>query len=294
MDLTNGPRWNTDAFDAPSTNQVVMDMLCSQENLRSVCIDMSRDLTFPFPQLHALSNLSEFSVTFPRIHIEAGPLFIGVAEVLRNSPGLISLQVIFQADYRHKDVQDRHKIYTQMASLDQVKKLSLQAIAPQDLVNFFTPVHMGCLTSLEIRPEYGTEGLGRVWNSLKEKGIHLKNICFNILDMETAFVQYISSYSGVEELWLSNKEKYWINLSLNHTDLATGFLDAIVENHSDTLQVLEIYRYYSTAWGNVHERVSKLARLRALRRLGIELPRAEMAFIAASNSHDYVSFLKKL
>lgn len=283
-------RWNTHAFDIPNANQVVMDMLCLQGNLQRVYIDMSCDLTFPYPQLHRLSKLSEFSVTFPRIHMEAGPIFIGVAEALRNSPGLTNLQVIFQADYPHNDVQDRGKIYTHMASLNNVKKLSLYATAPREFIDFFTLIDMRYLTSLEIRPEYGTEGFGEVWNSLKEKGIHLKNICFNILHMETAFVRYISSYSGIEMLWLSNEERHWINISLNHTDLAAAFFDSIVENHADTLQVLDIRRNYLEAWGNVRGRVNKLAQLRILRRLEIELPEVERAYIAASSSNDYVSF----
>ncbi len=270
-----------------------MDMLCSQESLRSVCIDMSRDLAFPYPQFHRLSKLSELSITFPRVHIQAGPIFSSVAEALRNLSGLVNLQVKFQADYRHEDIEDRNKIYEQMASLHGVKKLSLQAVTLQDLRRFSSLADMVHLTSLEIRPEYGMDGLGQVWTGLRANGVHLTNICFNILDMETSFIQYISSYSGVEELWLSNTEKYWVNRSLNHTDLATGFFDAIVENHAGTLRVLEIYRYSDSAtWGNVRERVDRLAQLQALRRLKIELRKAEMALITTSNSDDHVSFHK--
>lgn len=285
----DGDRWRTHAFDVGDTNRAVVDLLRSQDNLRNVSIDMSCDVSFPYPQLGHLSNLSQLSITFPRIHMQAGPLFSGTAQALRNSPDLIDLQIKLQPHYHRPDLVYLDEIYRQMASLRNVRNLSLGIPTALSLSKFSSLDNLSNLISLDIRPEYSLQGLNEMWRALDKCRIHLKSISLNILDLEDGFLDYLSTYSGVEELLLSNTEEYWAEPTPNDTALATRFFETIVEKHATSLKVLEMCSYSSSAtWGDVSERPKRLAKLRALERLKIELGNDEIATITTASSDDYV------
>ncbi|KAF9449380.1 hypothetical protein P691DRAFT_703285 [Macrolepiota fuliginosa MF-IS2] len=168
-----------------------------------------------------------------------------------------------------------------MASLRKIKKLSLGIRTTLDLTKFSVFDNMMQLTSLDIRPELLISDL---WRTLKHLRIHLQTISFNVLSIGNVFLDYLSSYRGVKELLLSNTERYWA--ARDHTDIATHFFDVIVKNHAATLEVLEICRHSDTIWGNVQDRLGRLAKPRALKKLKIELSIDEIAAIQDSGTDD--------
>lgn len=265
-----------------------MDMLSSQKKLRNLRIDMSHGLTHPHPELGQLCKLLDLSIALPRTDAHNISLISELARALQNSPDLTALQLKFQVRNEHKDIDEYVDVYKQIASLNKVRKLSLHGAISLCLESFATFGNMSHLTSLEVQMcQYRTKGFDKVWKALTERRIHLRSICFNMLFMELAFVQYLTSYSGVEELWLSNEEKYSIP---DDADIATAFFDAIGRHHADTLRVLEICRYSDESpWRDVPELLNKLAQLQSLRRLRIELPIHDIRTIA--KSLEYVSFI---
>lgn len=282
-------RWKTHAFDVGDANKSIMDLVCSQENLCKVSIDMDHDLSLPYPDLGRLSKLSELSIIFPRIHVRAGPLFSGTAQALVKCPDLTRLRIQIQPNYIHPDLTEFDQIYKSMASLHKLETLSLSIPTLHSLNEFSVLGNMSQMTSLELRTTDLTQGWNEVWEALRNHHIHLKSICFNMLDMDQSFVDYLSSYSGVEELLLSNSEHFWVDNTVDRTPLATSFFDVIVAKHATTLRVLEIsLNSFSITWGNVSERHSRLAKLRVLKRLKVDLADDEIRAIKASTSDNAV------
>ncbi|KAF7770743.1 hypothetical protein Agabi119p4_6717 [Agaricus bisporus var. burnettii] len=231
--------WRTTGIDMNCMYAPIMDLLCSQENLYKIHIDMASDLRVPYPDFSRLSKLTEFSVVFPRRHIPSGPLFRGVAQALTNSPGLTSLRLEIQPNPTHPDLIEFDHVYESIRSLCNLEALSLIIPTITSLNEFAVFDNMARLTTLELHPTNHTNGWDEVWKYLRDRQIHLKVIAFNIVFMEMNFIDYLKSYSGAEELRLSNNEKLWVDDSIDRTALGIAFFEVVEEKHWDSILVLE-------------------------------------------------------
>lgn len=240
----------------------IMDLLCSQENLYKVHIDMASDLRVPYPDFSRLSKLTEFSVVFPRRLIPSGPLFRGVAQVLTNSPGLTSLRLEIQPNPTHPDSIEFDHVYESMRSLCNLETLSLVIPTITSLNEFAVFDNMARLTTLELHPTNHTNGWDEVWKYLRDRQIHLKVIAFNIVFMEMNFIDYLKSYSGAEELRLSNNEKLWVDDSIDRTALGIAFFEVVEEKHWDSISVLETsFHLKLDPWRNVKRSYARFSNL---------------------------------
>jgi hypothetical protein len=112
------------------------------------------------------------------------------------------------------------------------------------------------------------------------------------------FTEYLMSYSGAEELRLSNEEMFWVDPDNDDTLLATAYFDAITTKHSSTLRVLLLnlsphQLNQVQVWGSADiNRPQFLVQLPVLRRLEIELDDNEKATIVSSTSGEYVRLFR--
>lgn len=216
-----------------------MDLLCAQHNLGKVHISMTSDFRVPYPGLSRLSKLTDLSLSFPPAYIRSGLLFRGVAQVLTNSPNLASLRLEVPPKYVHSDLIELDQVYKSISSLSQLETLELVIPAISSLNEFVVFENLTRLTTLKLRSTDHTNGWDELWKSLRKHRVHLKTIAFNIVFMETSFIDYLNSYTGVEELKLSNNEKCYVDGSADRTALGIAFFKAVGANHRDSIRVLD-------------------------------------------------------
>ncbi|EKM82230.1 hypothetical protein AGABI1DRAFT_98685 [Agaricus bisporus var. burnettii JB137-S8] len=121
---------------------------------------------------------------------------------------------------------------------------------------------MARLTTLELHPTNHTNGWDEVWKYLRDRQIHLKVIAFNIVFMEMNFIDYLKSYSGAEELRLSNNEKLWVDDSIDRTALGIAFFEVVEEKHRDSILVLETsFHLKLDPWRSVKRSYAKFPNL---------------------------------
>jgi hypothetical protein len=175
--------------------------------------------------------------------------------------------------------------------MDSITELRLEIPSTYWLRELSVMDNLKNLTALEIRSPDGFIWMNNVWTALKRQRIHLKFITFNMDHMVHGFVDYLSSYSGVEELHLSNHDLYWVNPARDFTVLSTSFFEAVV-GHAATLRVLLLELNMNgpdATWGPPGvRRLHLLSKLTALTTLEIETCASEREFLETTKLKEYV------
>ncbi|KAF5361946.1 hypothetical protein D9756_002807 [Leucocoprinus leucothites] len=283
--------WCTHGYDITGINTPVMDLLHSQEHLRTLFIDMSRGVSSPLPDISQLAGLGHLAFIFPQPHIRVPSMFLGAAQAIHNSPELIFLHIFLQQSYyTPEESANIDEMYKQMAQLQHIHTLMLYVPTMASLNRLSVLNNLRSLKDIYIYPEEAHAGMEDLWRLLKEHNIHLKLISFNMADMAQTFPDYLMSYSGAEELILSNYQLHWVDPEADVTAIATKFFKALVERHAATLRVLKLKlfsRKSFATWGRV-DRLHYLLKLPALTKLEIDLTADEKLTIMNGTSTEYV------
>jgi len=105
-----------------------------------------------------------------------------------------------------------------------------------------------------------------MWKEFRKAGIRLSRI--DVAHVSNAFVDYISSYSGLENLTLYVHDLDAQNVDAKRED---QFWEALGGNHGGTLQCLDIYPHYEGGWCFSQKRATGLGKCEELLSLRVAI-----------------------
>ncbi|KAJ7126181.1 hypothetical protein C8R44DRAFT_781279 [Mycena epipterygia] len=147
-------------------------------------------------------------------------------------------------------------------------------LAPETLGRQVTHIvaHNRHLCSLQLATSRREDpGWSEIWTLLRTERIYLKQISDNAISTE--FLEYLSSYSGLERLTL-----HPLGCSaVNSGRLADMFFDAVLPRHADSLVELSCLAEFEGKWSFGAHNAEQISQLKQLTRLEMSVNSYDMA-----------------
>ncbi len=152
-----------------------------------------------------------------------------------------------------------------------IKSLSLRLrhIVLQDQ----TFSHLQFLENLSIT-SYGRDSgkLGQVWSDLRTKGIKLKKITTNVIDIEIKLLEYLEfCHDALTELTLADRQPISYTSFSRSSSNATHFFSHVLPKLAPKLQVLHIRAPEPDGWCFSHTNYSAFANCKKLEELSVSI-----------------------
>ena len=202
-------RWRLHHYEYAWVRQIIVDALSSKQEFTNLVLDIDEYTTEESPRpipplsLESIQGLSSITVLGGRAP-QCRALWHPLQRLLSHNINLKSLRLVQdESNWNFRDIDDLldapkvDELLTELPPESQLVELISDTLP---LTGFSIPLHrLKSLTTLRIASD---ETASSFWSGLMAEGIMLCDIEANLADSMHAFLEYISSYTGIERITL--------------------------------------------------------------------------------------------